>query len=306
MSNTKLVKAYCSKTNKHFGLEVLQFGGKWKVVNFIELTDDEAKITVSEVKQDSFETNTNLLPCKRCGSRKVGGCRCTERETSCSHDMKYKFNCIYCDKMTIDYSLPKRSDLRGVRAGDKVTLSQGKEVQIVTFDNVEWIKFDNIKNHVRSSFKEPPIHVVYGEENIEFHGYCESPMDEGVYYDIDARDDFEIECDVDTSTISPHPGGFFYIKFGSVLEAKIDQNGGNFSLQGRTVARVGSKFRMKLSLTDGCHYEVSIDGELKGSADEQSRRDIRIVFGFNHGPHCCSLLSHAYVRDIKMKQGYFQ
>lgn len=306
MADTKLVKAYCSKTNKHFGLEVLQFGGRWKVVNFIELTDDEAKILASEVKQDYFETNNNLLPCKKCRGRRVGGCSCTERETNCSHDMKYKFNCIYCDKMTIDYSVPRRSDLRGVRAGETVTLSQGKEVKIVTFDNVEWTKFDNIKNHVRSSYKEPPIHVIYGEEDIEFHGYCESPMDEGVYYEIDAEDDFEIECDVDTSTISPHPGGFFYVRFGDVLEAHIEQNGGSFTLNGRDVARVGPRFSMKLVLKDGCHYEVYIDGELKGQIDVQSRGTIKIIFGFNHGPHCCPQLSHAYVRGIKMKQGYSQ
>jgi stress response protein SCP2 len=43
--------------------------------------------------------------------------------------MKYRFDCIYCDALKLDYSLPTASEVGG-RAGETVTLSQGQEVKI--------------------------------------------------------------------------------------------------------------------------------------------------------------------------------
>lgn len=129
MSESKFLKAKCAKTNQYFGLEMKQFGSTWKVVNMIKLSDDEAKVISSEIKQSSFETNANLIPCSKCGKRQVGGCACSKKKHSCSHGMKYQFDCIYCDELEIDYSLPTRSELGG-REGGTVTLSQGQEVKI--------------------------------------------------------------------------------------------------------------------------------------------------------------------------------
>lgn len=303
MFETKLVKAVCNRTGKHYGLEVAQIGGIWKVVNAIEMSDKEAKMVASEVKQASFDTNKNLLPCGKCGSRRIGGCSCIKSSTRCSHDMKYNFQCIYCNEMKLDYSVPTRADLGGMKDGDKIVLVQGKEMKVVTFSNVEWTKFDNLQYHEDgSAFREPKVHVIANEENIAFHGYNISAMDEGVYYEIPAGDDFNINCDVDTSTISPHPGGYLYIKCG-IIEARLTQYGGSFMLNGRNVGSVGARFNMTLSLTEGGRYSVSVDGRLLGEEFIQTRGNTRITFGFSHESHYCELLSHAYLKNIKMAQG---
>ena len=129
MTESKFLKAYCSKTHQYFGLEIKKFGSVWKVVNMIKLSDEEAKIISSEIEQSSFETNSNLIPCSKCGSRKVGGCDCAKKKHQCAPNMKYQFDCIYCKELSIDYTLPSRSDVSGYEGG-KVTLSQGQEVKI--------------------------------------------------------------------------------------------------------------------------------------------------------------------------------
>ena len=129
MSESKFLKAYCEKTNQYFGLEIKKFGSSWKVVNMIQLSSDEAKIISSEIEQSYFETNANLIPCSKCGNRKVGGCSCAKKKHQCAHNMKYQFDCVYCDEFKIDYALPTASEV-GSRVGETVTLSQGQEVKI--------------------------------------------------------------------------------------------------------------------------------------------------------------------------------
>ena len=305
MTDTKLLKAHCHKTNQYFGLEIKKYGTTWKVVNMVKLSEDEAKVVYSEVKQAIFETNANLIPCAKCGNRTIGGCACSPKLHQCSHKMKYQFDCIYCKNLKIDDSLPTRADVSKIN-GDTVTLSQGKEVKVVTFSNVEWTKFDNIQSHPSGSrFGEPKVHIIANEENIEFHGYNISEMDEGVYYVISKKDDFKIECAVDTTTIKPHPGGYFYISFGAIT-ARISEKGGQFFLDEKPVAQVGARFTMKLSLTDGGNYEIIVDGKKKGTIYRAVKQDVKIVFGFSHDSHYCELLSHAYISGIKMQQGVSQ
>ena len=129
MAESKFLKAYCEKTNQYFGLEIKKFGSTWKVVNMIQLSNDEAKLISSEIEQSFFETNANLIPCSRCGNRKVGGCSCSKTKHSCARNMKYQFDCIYCNELTIDYTLPTADEVGG-RAGGTITLSQGQEVKI--------------------------------------------------------------------------------------------------------------------------------------------------------------------------------
>lgn len=301
MEGTKIVKAYCEKSNQYFGLEVLQCGFEWEVVNLTHLSNEEAGIICSEVSRPEFKTHKNLLPCLKCGSRTVGGCSCSKKMHRCSRGMKYQYDCIYCENFKIDYSAPSAVALRG-RSGEKVKLSQGKEVKIVTFSNVEWKMFDNIPFHENGArFGEPKVHVIASKENIEFHGYNISAMDEGVRYTIPAEDDFEIECDINTSTIKPHPGGNFYVKLG-IVAANINLSGGEFYIGDRRIASVGARFRMKLSVLKGGFYEVFIDEKKVGEENRQSKGNIEIVFGFKHDSHYCELLSHAYVTEIKMQQ----
>lgn len=129
MAESKFLKAYCAKTGQYFGLEIKKFGMKWKVVNMIQLSTDEAKLISSEIEQSSFDTNENLIACRKCGNRRVGGCSCSKKNHPCSRGMKYQFDCTYCEELKIDYTLPTASDV-GSRAGGTVTLSQGQEVKI--------------------------------------------------------------------------------------------------------------------------------------------------------------------------------
>ena len=84
---------------------------------------------IADVYSSMFETNDNLLPCSACGSRRIGGCGCSKKKHRCSKNMNYQFDCIYCNEMEIDNTIPSRSDVLG-RVGDTVTLSQGQEVKI--------------------------------------------------------------------------------------------------------------------------------------------------------------------------------
>ena len=125
-------------------------------------------------------------------------------------------------------------------------------------------------------------------------------MDEGVRYTIGADDDFEIECDVDTSTISPHPGGYLQISLG-IISAQLTENGGNILLRGQTVAKVDPRFHLLMSLNKGGLYTIKINGAQVGSDREAAKGSIDVVFGFVHDSHYCQLLSHAYISDISMK-----
>lgn len=172
----------------------------------------------------------------------------------------------------------------------------------ITFSNVEWEKYDKMMVHPSGAqYNEPQVHVIANEKKIEFHGYNVSAMNEGVMYIISAADDFEIECDIDTSTISPHPGGYLEIGLG-IISARLNQDGGNILMQDKSVATVGSRFHLKMSLTGGGHYQVSINNKEAGELYEPTMGGVDVIFGFTHGSHCCHLLSHAYISDISMRQ----
>ncbi len=128
MAEKKFVKAYCDVSKQYYGMDVEKIGGTWKVVNMIYLSASEAKLASSEVKQDTFYTHDNLIACRGCGGRKVGGCNHARSYVQCGKNMKYNFQCIYCNNFKIDYSIP--TELSGYRAGDVIKLSQGQEVKI--------------------------------------------------------------------------------------------------------------------------------------------------------------------------------
>ena len=190
----------------------------------------------------------------------------------------------------------------GLQIGTRSSQSLVHKYKAVTFSNVEWIKYDNILVHPSGAqYNEPSIHVIANEENIEFHGYNVSAMNEGVRYTIDPDDEFEIECDINTSTISPHPGGYLEISLG-LISAHLTENGGSILLGGESVATVSPRFHLRMSLTNGGDYEVEIDGKTVGRKSQASVESVDIRFGFVHDSHCCHLLSHAYVSDISMMQ----
>lgn len=205
-----------------------------------------------------------------------------------------------------DISVFGRPVSEGIEGGLNFGMKSGQGLvhryKAITFSNVEWVKYDNIPVHENGAqFNEPTVHVIANEERIEFHGYNISAMDEGVRYTIGPSDDFEIECDINTSTISPHPGGYLEISLG-LISAHLTQNGGDILLDGVQVATVGPQFHLKMSLTNGGEYDVEIDGSNVGNKFQASKTDIDVQFGFVHDSHYCQLLSHAYISDISMTQ----
>ncbi|MGN0765968.1 MAG: TerD family protein [Christensenellales bacterium] len=125
MGKSNFLKAYCDKTNKYYGLEIQKRGSSWKVVNFISLSDEEAAVMTSEIKQDIFYTYDNLLACSKCGNRLVSGCSCASRWC---RGKDYDLQCIYCKHLKLDYSAP--TGAKGYKEGDTIRLSQGQEVKI--------------------------------------------------------------------------------------------------------------------------------------------------------------------------------
>lgn len=103
MEEVKILKAKCKRTDRRFALELKKYGSDWKVTNMDTLPADVYESVSSEVRQPAFYTHDALLPCLNCGSRKVGGCRCSVSRHPCSAGMKYQFDCIYCDQFEIDY-----------------------------------------------------------------------------------------------------------------------------------------------------------------------------------------------------------
>lgn len=309
MKDTKIVKAFCPRTKRHFALELLQVDGEWKVVDLLELSEEEFKVIRSEVTQDRFYTNSTLQACYDCGSRLVGGCDHAKGRArgGCHSQMPYHFMCVYCKELKLDYTSPNPNDVREYLKkhgkDGKIKIMQGKEYKPVTFTNVTWKKFDNVGYHEPAPmYPEPKLHVEISQKAIKFNGYNISEMNEGVYYEIGMQDDFDISCKVDTSTIRPHPGGHLYIELG-IIRAEIALSGGQFKLDGATVASVGSRFKMRLSLTEGGKYRIYIDDKLMGEKFSPSKANITVRFGFTHGGHHCKELSRATLSDIEMVQG---
>lgn len=126
MNETQMVKVCCKKTGRHFALEVKKFGAKWKVVNFIAISAEEAAVMQNDIDQEKFETAKSLLPCKKCGQRTIGGCSCMSQ---CGvKKNEYNFQCVYCSGLEIDRAPAVMTGNH--REGETIKLSQGQEVKI--------------------------------------------------------------------------------------------------------------------------------------------------------------------------------
>ena len=98
MSEKRVVAAYCRKTKRYFALEASNAGGNWEVDNFIDLTEEQALSLASGGLSLPLVSAPSLLPCNRCGSRNVFGCSCAKSFLQCSKNMKYNFQCLYCNQ----------------------------------------------------------------------------------------------------------------------------------------------------------------------------------------------------------------
>ncbi len=128
MSENKIVKAYCSKTDRYFVLELKRALLGWKVTNFVPVSKEEGRMITSEVSQSSFKTADNLQACPKCGNRKIGGCSCATRE-SCPAPQDGLISCAYCSHLRVDYSAAVY-DTSSHRPGDVIRLSQGQTVKL--------------------------------------------------------------------------------------------------------------------------------------------------------------------------------
>jgi hypothetical protein len=87
-----------------------------------------------------------------------------------------------------------------------------------------------------------------------------------------------------------------------IITASLNQNGGDLFLDGKSIATVGSKFNLIMSLTNSGHYEIYTNGKLAGSKEKPSTDSIEIRFGLTHDAHSCNLLSHTYISNIGMAE----
>ena len=182
---------------------------------------------------------------------------------------------------------------------DQINLTMN-QYQNITFDNVAWTHVNNTVP-VTGSYcgVDSAQHVILKDDSIEFHGYVRDRMNEYVYHDFDASDDFELSFVVNTANIQPHPGGKLVISLGE-LDLELNQDGGTIG-----DVTVGNNNSIKLVYDgQGKNYKVYVNEELRISQESSnpSADSIRVKFLFWHSGHCCSSISRVYLTDIKMIQ----
>ncbi|MBR3233202.1 hypothetical protein IKF74_02915 [Candidatus Saccharibacteria bacterium] len=168
---------------------------------------------------------------------------------------------------------------------------------MITFDNVEWEKYDNNTNHQGPcSGSDPPEHVIANGTDIEFVGYTRDNMDEGVKYSIADRLYFTLDVDVDTSGILTHPGGEgLTITIGPIKANLTDQGG---TITGSDSKTVDAKTFHLQMVRAGNHYTACADS-ICVEADSDAT-DVSINYNFKHNGHCCDAISRAKLSNIDM------
>jgi len=125
LKDTKFVKAKCSKTGISFAIEIKKFGSTWKAVDFVRLTEEQARKMESQVTVSEIVSAESILDCDVCRNRKIGGCSCPSKGRVCKVSDPYRFQCIYCDKLQLDYSAAT-----GIKEGEKIILAQGQVITL--------------------------------------------------------------------------------------------------------------------------------------------------------------------------------
>lgn len=146
MENTKVIKGICKKTGKRFAMEVKKKLLKWEVVNFIDITEEQAKTFKSEVQVSSIKTAESLLPCSGCGSREVFSCSCAEKEKQCvGYDSKYNFQCVYCKQAVLEYTPQKEIwlaiDVSGSMSGTPLSEAKKAAINMINQTDLSLTKF---------------------------------------------------------------------------------------------------------------------------------------------------------------------
>ena len=103
--DNRIIKTFCSKSMKHFLLDLRNDKGEWRAVNFVEMTAEEAKNVTSELSSSGIKSSASILPCTSCGSRNIAGCNCATKKYKCKKNEPYRLDCLYCSEMKTDHSV---------------------------------------------------------------------------------------------------------------------------------------------------------------------------------------------------------
>ena len=66
MSETQFVKAYCPVSKQYYGMMLVERAGHREVVDFYDLTNEQASLVFSTTDQTRLSTAENLRPCFVC------------------------------------------------------------------------------------------------------------------------------------------------------------------------------------------------------------------------------------------------
>ena len=95
-----IIKAHCGRHGKWFLLDIDESDpGNPKVVNFMNISEEQAKSVATDVKGTSFPAAASLRPCMKCGSRKAGKCSHIEGLGRCG--LEYSYQCLFCNQLKI-------------------------------------------------------------------------------------------------------------------------------------------------------------------------------------------------------------
>ena len=102
--SSKYIKARCARKDKWFALEVAEQHGTYQIINFVDLTNDEARGIRTEVPGSSFRVADFLHRCAVCGTDRAGLCSHVEHPRGSSRprcDQRYSYQCLFCEHLRI-------------------------------------------------------------------------------------------------------------------------------------------------------------------------------------------------------------
>lgn len=126
----EFIKAYCKKSGQYYGLRVEGNGKSAQVVDFYDIDESKAKELASTIDVPNLQSADNLRVCSGCGARNIAGCSCAKQVMDCRPAQGYRFQCLYCKELHIFSTAEGAETVDAGRAGQKVRLAQGQEVEI--------------------------------------------------------------------------------------------------------------------------------------------------------------------------------
>lgn len=128
MGKQVLYHGLCRKFNQHFLIEAEENNQGIQVINFQDLTDEQAKKVSTPGWKDGLSSMMKLRACAWCGSRTVANCRCCIDHGMCpGRKGEYRFQCLYCNEL-----VPASASGSGARSLKELRIS----VSTPNFDDI--------------------------------------------------------------------------------------------------------------------------------------------------------------------------